>query len=296
MTTSPAERLVEVPGGRVWTGTYGGGPGTPLLVLHGGPGMPSYYLEPLTDLADRRPVVLYDQLGCGRSDRPDDAALWTVDRAVAEVEAVREGLHLGGVHVLGHSWGGFLALAYAERHPARPVSLVLSSPLVSVAGWEEDAEELVGRLPVEAQQVIVEHERRQAFGAPSYLQATEEFYRRFFCRLDPWPEVLERTFRELGEGPYHALWGPSEFTQTGSLRGADLSPALPGLSIPSLWIGGTHDEVSPARLAGFAQKASGTVEVFAGGSHCVHLEQPEGYLQVVGDFLSGVDHQTGLSR
>jgi proline-specific peptidase len=289
MTSRRTERTIDVPDGRVWTGIYGSGSATPLLVLHGGPGMPSYYLEPLAGLAGDRPVVLYDQLGCGRSDRPDDASLWTVSRAVAEVDAVRRELGLGRVHLLGHSWGAFLALAYSEQAGDSLASLVLSSPLVSVAGWMEDAAELVTRLPDVARQTIEEHERQGTYEDPAYLEATSEFYRRFFCRLEPWPPELNRTFRELGEGPYRTMWGPSEFTQTGNLRGADLTPTLSQLSVPSLWIGGDHDEVSPTRLAGFAREAFGRTAVFDGGSHCLHLEQTSRYLAVVRDFLSGVE-------
>ena len=289
MHSMPSERTIDVPGGRIWTGTYGDGSATPLLVMHGGPGMPSYYLEPLAGLAADRPVVLYDQLGCGRSDRPDDASLWTVPRAVAEVGAVRRELGLGRVHVLGHSWGAFLALAYAREFSESVASLVLSSPLVSVAGWTDDASELVGRLPRRVRERIEVHERQATFDHPHYLEATMEFSRRFFCTLDPWPAELERTFRELGEGPYLTMWGPSEFTQTGTLRGADLTPELSRLQVPSLWIGGDQDEVSTKRLASFARLASGQSIVFEGGSHCLHLEQTTRYLTVLHEFLASVE-------
>jgi proline iminopeptidase len=287
--TTAVERMVEVPGGRVWTGMYGHGTGAPLLVLHGGPGMPSYYLESLSALAGSRPVVLFDQLGCGRSDRPDDPSLWTLSRAVAELESVRRELGLHSVHVLGHSWGGFLALAHARRHREVVASLVLSSPLVSVAGWMADARDLLARLPASVRDTIVRHEEAGTFDDRAYVEATAEFYRRHFCRLDPWPPELERTFEELGLGPYHRMWGPSEFTQTGTLRGADLTPVLPELGVPSLWIGGSEDEVSPERLAAFAELASGRAEVFEGGSHCLHLEQTQRYLALVESFLGDVD-------
>ena len=284
-----AERYVDVPGGRVWTEVHGGGDATPLLVLHGGPGMPSHYLTSLVALADERPVVLYDQLGCGRSERPVDPSLWTVERAVAELEAVREALGLARVHVLGHSWGGFLGIAHAGQHRDRVASLVLASPLVSVEGWLEDAAELLRRLPAEVQAVIARHEADRSFTDPAYLEATDVFYRRFLCRLDPWPPELERTFAELGSGPYETMWGPSEFTQTGTLRGADLTAALPRLGHPSLWTCGTSDEVSPDRLRQFARLAGGRAEVVEGGSHCLHLEQPGLFLGLVRRFLSEVD-------
>ena len=289
MTPAPREHMVDVPGGRVWVAEHGGGPGTPLVVLHGGPGMPSQYLAPLTALADERTVVLYDQLGCGRSERPDDRSLWTVSRAVAELEAVRRALGLDRVHLLGHSWGGFLALASAAEHPDAVGSLVLSSPLVSVPGWVEDAASLVARLPEDAREAIARHEEQQTFDAPAYVEATAEFNRRFLCTLDPWPAELLEAFEQMGEAPYRTMWGPSEFTQTGNLRGQDLTPVLPALRVPSLWLAGSQDEVTPERLADFARQASGRVEVLEGGSHCVHLEQPSHYVTLVREFLRGAE-------
>jgi len=286
---APRERFVDVPGGWVWTGTYGSARAVPLLVLHGGPGMPSYYLETLTRLADERPVILFDQLGCGRSDRPADASLWTVERAVAEVEAVRTALGHDRVHLLGHSWGGFLALAYARAHPDALASAVLASPLVSVPGWMAHADSLVEQLPVEHVRAIRLHEEAGSFGHPAYQKATDAFYRRHLCSLDPWPPELVRTFDEMAEPVYHALWGPSEFTQTGSLRGADLTPVLDALSVPSLWLAGSMDESPPARLMDYAKRAHGSAVVFEGGTHCVHLEQPDSYLDNVRRFLGQQD-------
>jgi proline iminopeptidase len=288
-----SERLIEVPGGRVWVGTeVGDRAGTPVLVLHGGPGSPGYYLSGLADLADERDVIFYDQLGCGRSERPTDQSLWTVERSLAEVEAVRAGLGLEQVHLLGHSWGGFLAVAYAGRHPERVASLVLSSPLISVAGWMEDAAYLLQQLPVATRETIARHEAAESFRDPEYVEAADSFYRRFFCTLDPWPAELQQTLDELGEGPYLTMWGPSEFTQTGNLRGADLTPMLPALAVPSLWICGTNDEVRPERLRSFAACARGRAEVLE-GSHCLHLEQPAHYLDLVRDFFAEADDTPG---
>ena len=105
---SPKEGHIEVEGGRVWYRVCGSGDETPLLLLHGGPGAPSYYLNPLEEISKDRPVIFYDQLGAGRSDRPVDASLWTVERFVRELGEVRRALGLDRVHVLGHSWGTML--------------------------------------------------------------------------------------------------------------------------------------------------------------------------------------------
>lgn len=126
------ERFIPVVGGRVWCRIAGIGDRIPLLALHGGPGIPHDYLEPLVEVADERPVVFYDQLGCGRSDRPDDPSLWQIGRFVAEVSQVREALGLARVQILGHSWGTILAADYALHQPLGLVSLVLASPALSV--------------------------------------------------------------------------------------------------------------------------------------------------------------------
>jgi len=205
----PLERYVDVPGGRVRTMSHGDKAAQTILVLHGGPGMPSYYLQPLAALADEYHVVLFDQLGCGRSDRPDDPALWTLRRAVDEVEAVRTGLGLRRVHLLGHSWGGLLALAYAAKHPAQLRSMVLSSPLVSTAEWLADTFARRECLPEDVREAIDRHEGRGSFDDPEYVDAVEAFNRRFFCHLDPWPESLQRTFEQMGEQSYRPCGDPA---------------------------------------------------------------------------------------
>ena len=109
------EGFLDVPGGRVWYAKQGSEGGTPLLCLHGGPGMPHDYLEPLAGLGERRPVVFYDELGCGRSAGPTDPELFTIERHIQELAAVREALDLDDVHILGQSWGG--VISYALSNP-----------------------------------------------------------------------------------------------------------------------------------------------------------------------------------
>ena len=104
-------------------------------MLHGGPGAPSYYLNPLEKVAEDRPVIFYDQLGAGRSDRPTDSTLSRVDRFVNELAQVRKALNLHEVHILGHSWGTMLAVDYMLTNPEGVQSLILASPALSVKRW-----------------------------------------------------------------------------------------------------------------------------------------------------------------
>lgn len=151
-TATATEGFVSFGNYKTWYRVSGdpGGGGVPLLLLHGGPGAPSAGFEPLDDLAagpEGRPVVRYDQVGCGRSDRPTDPRLWRVETFVEELAAVREQLGLDRVHLLGHSWGGMLALEYLLTKPEGVVSLTLSSSLSSTQLWCEEARRLRSDLP-----------------------------------------------------------------------------------------------------------------------------------------------------
>jgi proline iminopeptidase len=162
--TSPAvaatEGYLPVPGGRVWYRRMGGGPGIPLLAVHGGPGGTSCRFAALAPLADERPVIYYDQLGSGRSDHPSDTTLWTVARFVDELEAVRRGLGLDSLVLLGHSWGGALVAEYLLTAPRPAVrAVVLSSPLLSTPRWIADANALRAAMPVPLRDALDRHER-----------------------------------------------------------------------------------------------------------------------------------------
>ena len=286
------EGLIPVPGGRVWYQIVGSDqPGIPILCLHGGPGMPHDYLEGLADLADRRPVIFYDQLGCGRSDRPADESLWTVDRFVAELDAVRTALGLERVHLFGNSWGGWLALQYTLDRRPELTSLILSSSPPSVPRWIADCAELRAALDQPVQDVLDRHEAAGYFSCPEYQWAITQFYRRHLCRLDPWPDSVERTFAGLGGDVYTTMWGPSEFGPvTGRLRGWDVTGRLPEISVPTLVTGGRHDEARPAHLAVLAEGLSNArLVIFENSSHLAFIEERELYVQVVADFLAGLE-------
>jgi proline-specific peptidase len=289
---SPVEGHVQVPGGLVWYQIVGPDrPGTPILCLHGGPGMPHDYLEGLAGLAQDRPVVFYDQLGCGRSGRPADDSLWTVGRFVAELAAVREALGLERLHLFGNSWGGWLALQYVlDRRPAL-ASLILSSSPPSVSRWIADCAELRAALDETVRDVLDRHEAGGYFTCPEYQWAVTQFYRRHLCRQYPWPACVERTFAGLGTDVYLAMWGPSEFGPvTGRLRGWDVTARLAEITVPALVTGGRHDEARPEHMAVLAGGISGAeFVIFEQSSHMAFIEEREHYLSVLRDFLARAD-------
>jgi proline iminopeptidase len=280
------EGYVDVPGGRVWYRSVGED-GVPLLCLHGGPGFPHHYLEALEDLADRRRVVFYDQLGCGRSDRPDDVSLWTVDRFVEELVTVRSALELDRLHLFGSSWGGILAEQYVLDREPELVSLTLCGSPASMPRWVRECDELLAEEPDDVRSAIRSHEERGFTDCPEYQAAILGFYRAHVCRLDPWPEGLERSFAEAGLQVYHHMNGPSEFTVTGTLRNWDVSERLAEITVPTLLVGGEHDECRPAHLADMARRIPGSQHVvIEDASHLCFAEQRERFMAVMNDFLS----------
>ena len=284
------EGFVDVHGGRIWYRVVGDGPRTPLLLLHGGPGAPSYYLDPLSALADERPVIFYDQLGAGRSDRPDDVGLWRIEQFVAELARLRTALGLEQVHILGHSWGTMLAADYMLTEPAGVRSLILASPALSVSRWTEDAETLKKTLPQAMQAAITRHERAGTYDSAEYQAAVMEYYRRFVCRRDPWPEELKRTFAEFGAPVYETMWGPSEFTVTGSLRSFERATQLTSLKLPVLFTAGRYDEATPDTTAWYQSLIPGArLKIFENSGHMTMLDEPDAYVQTIREFLHEVE-------
>lgn len=284
------EGYVEVPGGRVWYRSVGDGSGVPILCLHGGPGFPHDYLEDLEGLGDRRRVVFYDQLGCGRSDRPHDKALWEMDRFVEELAVVREALALERLHLYGSSWGGMLAMQYVlDRRPPLE-SLVLASSPASCPRWTKDCAELIADLPESVQETIRRHDGYGYTRCLEYSAAILPFYKRHVCRLDPWPDGLERSFAGANQEISEYMAGPSEFAIVGTLRDWDVTDRLGEIRVPTLITCGEHDELRPAHAADMQRRIpDAELEVFSGASHVTMAEVPEAYRARLDEFFDRVE-------
>jgi proline iminopeptidase len=284
------EDYIEVPGGRVWYREVGAEGGTPLLCLHGGPGSTHHNLEPLEALADRRRVVFYDQLGCGNSDRPDNPALWTIGRFVEELAQVRAALRLERLHLFGSSWGGMLALQYVLDRKPDLASLILCGTPASMPRWVADCAELLEQQDPEAVKVIRDHEASGFTACPEYQAAILGFYREHFCRMDPWPECLERSFAESGGYVYHVMNGPSEFSVTGNLKDWDVMDRLGEITIPTLVVGGRYDECRPSHLEDIHRRIGGSrLAILEDASHLCFAERPAEFTALVNSFLGDAE-------
>lgn len=291
------EGVIEFRGYRTWYQIVGeprsGSAKLPLLVLHGGPGLPHDYLEDLAGLAvEGRAIVFYDQLGCGRSDHPDDPALWVMKTFVDEVSAIRQGIGLDRVHLLGHSWGGWLALEYTLRQPPGLASLILASTCASLPAFAVETKRLKESMPIEVRETIDRHEATGTTHDNAYVQATIAYLKQWICRWVPFPEHVLRSFKTSSDEVYATMQGP-EWNVTGNLKDRDVTERLGELDLAVLVTSGRYDEMTPALIKPLAEKIPGAESVvFEDSAHLAMAEEPERYRQVVSDFLSRVEAST----
>lgn len=285
------EGFIEVTGGKVWYQVHDTNTKrTPVIVLHGGPGSSHYSMQGLQKLAEDRPVIFYDQLGCGKSDRPTDNFLWKIDRFVEELGQIREALTLDKFHILGHSWGTTLAAAYYLSKPEGVKSIIFSSPCLSAPLWAEDQDNNRKLLPLDVQQTLKNCEEKGTTDSEEYKKATAVFNRHFVCRLDPYPEFLKEGVHYRNPEVYNIMWGPSEFHVTGNLKDFDCTSQLNEINVPVIYTCGRYDEATPKSTKYFSTLTpNGKFNVFEQSAHMPYIEEPDEYIRVIGSFLKDVD-------
>lgn len=269
----------------------------PLVVAHGGPGCTHDYVDSFKDLAARGwPVVHYDQLGNGRSThlRGIDPGFWTVALFLDELDNLLRHLGIRQYVLLGQSWGGMLAAEHGVRQPEGLRGLVIANSPASMALWREAAAGLRAELPVEVQATLERHEAAGTTDSPEYRAASEVFYARHVCRVQPLPVEVARTFAAIDADPtvYHAMNGPTEFHVIGSLRDWSVIDHLPRIQVPTLLISGRHDEATPACVEPFDRLIpDARWRIFEHSSHMPHVEEREACMATVAVFLAELERR-----
>jgi L-proline amide hydrolase len=268
---------------------------TPVAICHGGPGAAHDYTEPIAELSRfGRGCVLYDQLGCGKSEHLADAPaeFWTVQLFKDElVELTR---HLGIADryaVVGQSWGGMLALEHALDHPSGLRAIVVADSPASIPLWVEEANRLRADLPQDVQDALTKHEAEGTTGSPEYEAAVRVYYDRHLFRV-PWPDCVVRSFAQMADDPtvYHTMNGPSEFHCIGSLKTWDITDRLPEIDAPTVLVSGRHDEATPHIVEQIHKRIPGAQwELYEQSSHMPHVEEADAFLERVEAFLQMVD-------
>jgi proline-specific peptidase len=280
------EGTIAVPGGNVWFKRVGGGAGRPLLAVHGGPGMPHDYISSLGRLADEREVIFWDQLGCGKSERPSNTELWTMERSVAEMDAVVKALGLNAFHIFGNSWGGMLAQQYALDAASGAVSLTISNSFASIPEFSKMVARLKSELDPATQSAIDRHEAAGTTYSPEYRAAIRTWNETHLCRVRPWPTELEDAFRNMNAEIYGTMFGPSNFHIVGTIRNWDVFARLSEIAVPTLVLAARFDECVPEHMWEMHERIAGSrYELFESSAHMPFIEEPARFDQVMRDFL-----------
>ena len=288
------EGYVDVTGGKIWYKIIGEGPGTPLLILHGGPGSRSCSMIPgFSLLSADRPVIFYDQLGSGNSDRPADTRLWNTERFVDEIDQLRNQLGLKELHLLGHSCGSTFLIEYMlTKRPKGVKSVIFSSPMISTPDWIADAKILLNQMPMELQDTINKYEALENYQAPAYLAAVDSFYARHLSRKS-WPYIPNVECENVpgfNEQVYNYMWGPTEFKATGTLINFNRATELDKIDVPILFVAGEYDEARPQTMYKYQKMSKNArVEIIGNAAHMTMIDQPEKLAKVIRRFLQQVD-------
>lgn len=290
-TSTPVkEGFIEVEGGKIWYRIDGEGDKTPLLLLHGGPGSSSLYLEPLKELSKDRPVIFIDQLGCGRSTRITDTTLMTIEKNVEQLEQVRKALKLDRFYLYGHSWGTMLGMDYYLKYPKGIQGLIFSSPLFSTKIWTDDADTLIATLPMAAQASIKESEKKKNFNNEAYKEAMKVYYKAYVRRSDKSKSQQDSAAKFFGENVYTFMWGPSEFTATGNLLNYNRLKDLPKITVPTLLTAGEFDEARPSSVRYFTSIIPGAqFKLIPQAAHSTMMDNPREYIGVLREYLRKMD-------
>lgn len=284
------EGYVSVPGGRLWYRVVGHGPRTPLLVVHGCCGVGSYYLAPLAALADERPVIFYDQIDNGRSDRTNDTTYWRMAHFVEAIKRVRETLGLREIHLYAHSFGAAIATDYMLTKPRGVRSLVLAGAQLDMSRTGDDIAPLLAALPDSTRRAIVDHERDGTTSAPAYERAMLEFMRRYYGRRLPWAAEVDSSAAHMNGAMATFIYGAGITAVTGWMRGYKHGAELSAIEVPTLFTLGRYDDVSVASARYYQTLIPGSrVAIFEESGHLSMQDEPEKYVSLLRAFLRSTE-------
>jgi proline iminopeptidase len=280
-------------GFRVWTKQFGTSP-MKVLLLHGGPAATHEYMEAFESFFPRAGIEFfeYDQLGAAYSDQPDDESLWNVDRFVEEVEQVRTalGLEQDDFYLLGHSWGGILAMEYALKHQDHLKGLIIADMTADFGRYAAYNAKLRAGLPKDVLDQLAEYESRGAYHDPKYEELVfSQYYSKHILRMPEWPDPVERAFKHLNQKVYEYMQGPSEFVPGGILKGWSAWDRLDQIRVPTLTVGATYDTMDPADMEEMSKRVQhGRFLLCPNGSHMSMWDDQEVFMKGVIQFIEDV--------
>jgi proline iminopeptidase len=283
-------KLIPVRGGKyhVWVKRVGEGP-IKVLLLHGGPGFNHTYFWCFEDFLPAAGIEFYyyDQLGSLFSDNPNDPKLWTVEGYTDEVEDVRRGLGLENYYLYGQSWGGMLTYEYALKYPKYLRGIVISNMVASIPEYVRYINKLRGQFPTEIVKKLEEYEAKRDYDAPEYQQIVlDQLYRKYVCRLDPWPAPLEVAMNTVNAKIYNTMQGPNEFVVTGTFKNWDRTNDVHRIKTPALLMGARYDEMDSMEIRRISSLMPNAKAVISDrGSHLSMYDDQDWYFRELISFL-----------
>ena len=282
-------KRIEIGGGHwVWTKKVGNG-NIKVLLLHGGPGADHRYFEGFEDFLPLNGIEFYyyDQLDSTNSEKTNDPSLWTIPRYTDEVEAVRRGLNLDQFYLLGHSWGGLLAIEYALKYQQHLKGLVISNMAASADSFVKHVTKLRSQFPADVRAKLEFYENANRTDDPVYQNLLfEKLYKIFICRLDPWPDPVQRSLGGWNQHVYQVLQGRSEFEATGRMKGWDRWADLSKIKVRTLTMGARYDEMDPEDMKKMATLLpQGEAWISETGSHFAMYDDQQNYFRALLGFL-----------
>lgn len=277
------------------------GKGDPLVVVHGGPGAShDYFLPHLLPLMRHNRVIFIDERGSGKSQLLEDPAGYTVENMVEDVEAVRKALGLGKINLLGHSYGGVLALGYALKYQQNLSHLILGSTFASTSAMNQVFVRMKEKMAPELRERIDKMETEGLFGhgkdyekgryTNDYMVAAwGEGYFPYLYQHRPDPNFDPAASGNTSWALYREMWGShGEFIIDGNLKSVEYTDRLPGIKVPTLITVGDHDECDPSLSQAMHEKIAGSkLVVLPKSGHMTFVDQPGMFLRAVDDFLHG---------
>ena len=284
------EGYINVKGGKIWYRILGEGKQTPILMLHGGPGGTSKSFYQFASLGEDRPVIIFDQLGSGRSDYHTDTTLLKVENFVEQVKALKTSLGLKEFYLHGHSWGTALALEYYLKYPKGIKAIIFNSPYFSTALWKADADTLISTLPDSIQQAIKTGEKNHDFKSTQYKNANEVFSKNFGVRKTRLTSELDTATSKGNTFIYNYMWGPTEFTATGTLLNYNRVQSLKTIKVSTLFITGEFDEARPATVKYFQSLVPNAKYVMIeGAGHGTMHDNKTQNISAIKNFLAEIE-------
>jgi len=289
---------VDANGVLIYYEAFGQGP--PLVIVHGGPGAShDYFLPYLAPLARTNRLIFIDERGSGKSQKLDDPTAYTVDNMVEDVEAVRRELNLGKIALLGHSYGGVLAQAYALKYQQNLSKLLLCSTFYSTSKMNEVFQKQLAAMPADVRDRIRKLEKAGLFGKGKdyeknrypndyMIAAWGEGYFPYLYQRRPDPNYDPIANGNMSWDLYREMWGShGEYVIDGNLKSVEYGDRLSSIHVPTLVTAGDHDECDPTLAKYMADKIIGSkLVIFPQSGHMTFVDQSDLFLKDIGSFLA----------